>query len=141
MHEAVFSWSPCAVCPQAGVRTDGFLNTAARQPAVRTKAVMLDAPPLAQSDFLAVVQPPSEVAMAFVVSPQSLMAVPGCLGSLDADLLNSAPSLVGSGADEARMEAAACLASPMVLEESAAEILWASTQEAEVLQEAAVRAR
>lgn len=112
---------------------------------MRPKALLLDAI-LAQTDYLLVHQP-SEVALAFT-SVTPLTAAPECLASLDLEDVAAmqAPALVGGprfashrlpvasaaaedGREASRMEVAACLAAPVVVEENAAEIMRAAASE------------
>lgn len=82
-------------------------------------------------------QPPSEVMMAVTIAP--LASAPQCLFTIDMDQLASAPSLGDHGhgvqrvlaarQDSVKLDAAVCLASPVVLEETVAEVVWESAEE------------
>lgn len=128
-------------------------------PAARTTGACRPRAALAL-DFLAVVPVPatSEVAM-ILSSVAPVSSVPDCLLSLDSDdLLQPAPALLAGGEVEAdadasltrhplrsspskRMEAAACLASPFVLEENAGAILRSRAAELFIKQEANLEMR
>jgi hypothetical protein len=104
-------------------------------------------------DMPSMVQHRPDVLAAFVtVTP--MIAAPECLLSLDIEDLQQAPALVDvhssvptflaaalAEGNSAKMEAAACLAAPVVLEENAGEILRASVSELALKAQARLESR